>query len=125
MKSTYRLIGSCWDHLPGTKLAGHRSLIKPGTFELGTPYNIFDTDEVRRYVRVSSLFSCEQEDDFNMMAHSACNCCDLYVYIDYIPHSGAASLRFYLHRLGQIVARLQNALPETSVSVSFSIQDFS
>jgi len=120
VKSTYKLLGSIWDHKALPK-AIPDFLPKEEVPEWRKERNLFDLQIYRRGVAISELFKIECMHELTQITNSLQYCDAVIIIADYEPKENIEiALQFYVLRLLQIYEMIKQLLPHIPVSIMAS-----
>ncbi len=115
MKSTYKLIGAYWDHVPLP--AKEASLSYDSTYlPADSPLCLFDLIEKKRRIGISELLAADSDTRFSAIVDDFDGCDAVAILLDYQPSCGGSILRRFYHlRALQAYGKLASALPDSDL----------
>lgn len=117
MKTSYLLLGMPWDGMPVPEKGVAHLPFDQTIAEAGRDDCLFDLASRKRFIRISSLLSCNSMAEVEAIIVSLRQCDGVYILLDFLPESvNSTIVAFYRLRCLQVIRFVSDSLPRADVA---------
>lgn len=117
MKSTYKLLGIEWDHMPIT-ITLPLFCREQHIDDYRIDKNLFDLIKYERIVRISEILSCKDLGEMYIICEKLFDCNSVHILLDLMPKTiGTVVNDFYWLRVLQIYTFMKNYLSTSTIFI--------